>query len=182
MQKPNPRGCCGNPGICLACAQGQISLKGLSRATYCTDRAQTSGTVTPTVELCPPHPTFRTKVRARRNVPEGKKNDNYTYTYKAPLRGLGGVPLGVTQGGMPQGQNDQSPSRGSMWVIPCVRNIYLWTTVIPWLKNARFFVTKRDVHIISGVRQNLRFSRFHIEYHDPGEWGVPRGVTQAGIL
>ena len=72
VQKPNPRGCCGNPGICLKCAQGQNSLKGLPRATHCTDRAQTSGNVTPTVELCPPHPTFRTKVRARRDVPEEK--------------------------------------------------------------------------------------------------------------
>ena len=47
----------------------------------CTDRAQTSGNVSPTAELCPPHPTFGTKVRARRDVPEGKKNHIYTYTY-----------------------------------------------------------------------------------------------------
>ena len=74
MHKPNPRGCCGNPGICLIkCAQRQKSAKGLPRATHCTDRAQTSGNVSPTVELCPPHPTFRTKVRARRNVSEGEK-------------------------------------------------------------------------------------------------------------
>ena len=65
-------GCCGNPGICLIRAQGQISLKGLPRATHCTDRAQTSGNVTPTVELCPPHLTFRIKVRARRDVSEEK--------------------------------------------------------------------------------------------------------------
>ena len=70
----SPRGCCGNPGICLKCAQGQKSLKGLPRATHCTDRAQTSGNVSPRVESCPPHPTFGTKVRARRDVPEGKKN------------------------------------------------------------------------------------------------------------
>ena len=72
MQKPNPRGCFGNPGICLKCAQGQKSLKGLPRAAHSTDRAQTSSNVSPTVELCPPHPTFGTKVRARRDVPEGK--------------------------------------------------------------------------------------------------------------
>ena len=53
----------------------------LPRATHCTDRAQTSGNVSPTVELCPPHPTFGTKVRARRDVPEGKKKHKYTYTY-----------------------------------------------------------------------------------------------------
>ena len=51
------------------------------RATHCTDGAQTSGNMTPTVESCPPHPTFRTKVRARRYVPEEKKMDNYTRTY-----------------------------------------------------------------------------------------------------
>ena len=73
MQKPNPRGCCGNPGICLECAQGHKRLKGLPRAPHCTDCAQTSGNVSPTVELCRPHPTFRTKVRARRDVPEEKK-------------------------------------------------------------------------------------------------------------
>ena len=82
MQKPNPRGCCGNPGICLKCAQGQKSLKGLPRATHCTDRAQTSSNVSPTVELCPPHPTFGTKVRTRRDVAEGEFFfHNYTYTY-----------------------------------------------------------------------------------------------------
>ena len=69
----SPRGCCGNPGICLRCAQGQKRLKGLPRATHCTDRAQTSSNVSPTVELCPPHPTFGTKVRTRRDTPEGEK-------------------------------------------------------------------------------------------------------------
>ena len=53
--------------------QGQKGLKGLPRATHCTDRAQNSGIVTSTVELCPPHPTFRTKVGARKNVSEEKK-------------------------------------------------------------------------------------------------------------
>ena len=80
MQKPNPRGCFGNPWICLKCAQGQKSLKGLPCATHNTDRAQTSSNVSPTVELCPPHPTFGTKVRARRDVPEGRKI--YIYIYK----------------------------------------------------------------------------------------------------
>ena len=84
-----PWGCCRNPGICLKCAQGQESLKGLPRATHCTDRAQTFGNVSPTVELCPPHPTFRTKVRAQRDMPEGKSiYHNYTYTYYvAPSQG-----------------------------------------------------------------------------------------------
>ena len=48
---------------------------------HCTDRAQTSGNVTLTVKLCPPHPTFRTKVRARRDLSEENQNDIYTYTY-----------------------------------------------------------------------------------------------------
>ena len=81
MQKINPRGCFGNPGICLKCAQGQKRLKGLPRATHCTDPAQTSGNVSPTVELCPPHPTFGTKVRARRDVPEGKKEITIIHTH-----------------------------------------------------------------------------------------------------
>ena len=81
MRKPNPRGCCGNPGIRLKCAQGQNSSKGSPRATYSTDRAQTSGNVSPMVELCPPHATFRKKVRARRDVSEEKKSQLYTYTY-----------------------------------------------------------------------------------------------------
>ena len=182
MQKPNPRGCCGNPGICLECAQGQKSSKGLPRATHCTDRTQTSGNVTPTIELCPPHPTFRTKERARRDVSEEKKKDNYTYTYKAPLRGVAGVPREVTHGGMPQGKNDQSPSRRSMWVIPCVRNIYLWINVIPWLKNARFFLPRSATSIFLTFVNACNSHDFHIEYHDFGEWGVPRGVTQAGML
>ena len=44
--------------------------------------AQTFGNVTPTVKMCPPHPTFRTKVRARKDMPEEEKeNDNYTFKY-----------------------------------------------------------------------------------------------------
>ena len=82
MQKPNPWGCFGNPGICLECAQGQESLKGLPCATHGTNRAQTSGNVSPTVNLCPPHPTCGTKVRAQRDVPEGKKKSQlYIYIY-----------------------------------------------------------------------------------------------------
>ena len=84
----SPRGCCGHPGICLKCAQGQKSLNGLPRATRCTDRAQTSSNVSPTVELCPPHSTFETKVRTRRDTPEGKKNHNYTYTYSLAKQSL----------------------------------------------------------------------------------------------
>ena len=41
MWKPQPQGCCGNPGIWLMHAQGQNSLKGSPRATHWTDRAQT---------------------------------------------------------------------------------------------------------------------------------------------
>ena len=58
------------PGdLSSVCARPK-SLKGLPRATHCTYRAQTSGIVTSTVELCPPHPTFRKKVRTRRDMPE----------------------------------------------------------------------------------------------------------------
>ena len=57
-------------------------FEGLPRATHCTDRAQTSGNMTPTVELCPPHPTFRTKVRARRDVhEETPPRQIYIYIY-----------------------------------------------------------------------------------------------------
>ena len=83
MREHHPRGYCGNPGICLIRAQGKNSLKGLPRATHCTDRAQTSGNMTPTVKLCPRPLTFRKKVRARIDVSEEKKNENYTYTYIA---------------------------------------------------------------------------------------------------
>ena len=81
-RNPIPRDVAETRGFNLKCAQGQKKLKGLPRATHCTDRAQTSGNVSPTVELCPLHPTFRTKVRARRDVPKGKKSHNYTYTYR----------------------------------------------------------------------------------------------------
>ena len=61
-------------------------IKGLPRATHCTDRAQTSGNVSPTVELCPPHPKFRKKVRARKDMPEGKKKSQlYIYILLAIL-------------------------------------------------------------------------------------------------
>ena len=80
MQKPNPRGCCGNPWICLKCAQGQKSLKGLTRATHCTDRAQTFGIVTSTVEVCPPHPRFGRRCEHEEICPK-KKINIYTYTY-----------------------------------------------------------------------------------------------------
>ena len=71
------------PYIIFMCPRPKMFL-GLPRATHCTDRAKTSGNVSPTVELSPPHPTFRTKVRARRDVPKGKnKKNKYTYTYKA---------------------------------------------------------------------------------------------------
>ena len=86
MRKHHPRECCGNPGICLKYAQGQEKLKGLPRATHCTDRTQTSGNVTSTVELCPPHLTFRIKVRARRGVPEKKNIYIYRYVYMYLLR------------------------------------------------------------------------------------------------
>ena len=70
--------------------KGQTSLKGLPRATHSTDRAQTSGNVTPRVELCSPSLTFRIKVRAREMCPKKRGTaGNYTYTYKAPLRGVG---------------------------------------------------------------------------------------------
>ena len=81
---------CGNtiPGdvpetrvFALSVPKAKSSLKGSPRATHCTDSAQTFGNVTPTVELCPPHLTFPIKVRARRDVSEEQKNDNYTYTY-----------------------------------------------------------------------------------------------------
>ena len=87
MWKPQPRGCCGNPWIFLIRAQGQKSSKGLPRATHCTDHAQTSGNVTPTVESCPPHLTFRITVRARRGAPE-------KYIYITIIRIHTGLPFG----------------------------------------------------------------------------------------
>ena len=61
-------------GFALSVPKAKNVLKGLPRATHCTDRTQASGNVTPTFELCPPLLTFWTKVRARRDVSEeGKK-------------------------------------------------------------------------------------------------------------
>ena len=80
-ETPSP-GMLRNPGVCLKYAQGQTSFKGLARATHCTGRAQTSGNVTPTVALRPPHPTFRTKLRALRDVLEQRKKwQLYLYIY-----------------------------------------------------------------------------------------------------
>ena len=84
VRKHHPRGCCGNTGICLKYAQGQKSFKGLPHATHCMDRAQNSGNVTPTVEFCPPRPTFRIKVRARRGVPEKKTGQLNVYIQGSP--------------------------------------------------------------------------------------------------
>ena len=69
-------------GFALSMPKARKSPTGLPRATHCTDRTQTSGNVTPTVELCPTPLTFRIKVRARRNVSEEKKNDNNTCIYE----------------------------------------------------------------------------------------------------
>ena len=63
-------------GFVLSVPKAKKVLKGLPRATHCTDRAQTSGNVTPTVELCPPRLTFETKVRARRD--ESEKQNKMT--------------------------------------------------------------------------------------------------------
>ena len=60
-------------GFASSMPKAKKKIKRLPRATHCTDRAQTSGNVTTTVTLCPPHLTFRVKVRARRRVPEKEK-------------------------------------------------------------------------------------------------------------
>ena len=81
IPKPSPRadaetpfpGILQKPGDLPQVCPRPKSFKGLPRATHCTDRTQTSGNVAPTVELCPPHPTFRIKVRARRGVPEKRR-------------------------------------------------------------------------------------------------------------
>ena len=88
MRKPNLGGDAESPSPGMLRKPGDLpqvcprlkSLKGLPRATHCTDRAQTSGNMTLTVEFCPPHLTFRMKVRAQRGVSK-KKNGNYTSTY-----------------------------------------------------------------------------------------------------
>ena len=53
----------------------------------------------------------------------------FRYSTRLPF-GEWGIPRGVTQAGMPQGKNYQSSSSGSMRVIPNVRTIYVWTSVI----------------------------------------------------
>ena len=72
-RNPIPRHVAETRGFALSVPKDKKSLKGLPRATHCTDRAQSFGIVTLTVELCPPHLTFRTKVRARRDMPQENK-------------------------------------------------------------------------------------------------------------
>ena len=72
-KNPNPGDVAETRGFAISVPKAKKSLKGLTRATHCTDRAQTSGNVSPAVELCPPYHTFGTKVRARRDVPKRKK-------------------------------------------------------------------------------------------------------------
>ena len=79
-RNPNSGDVAETRGFALSVPKAKIGLKGLPRATHCTDRAQTSGNVSQTVELCPPHSTFRTKVGPRTDVPEGIYFLNiYTY-------------------------------------------------------------------------------------------------------
>ena len=91
MQKPNPRGCCGNPGTCLKCAQGQKSLKGLQRATLCTDRAQTSRNVSRTVELFPPHQRFGQRCEHEEMCPK-EKIKSHLYIHKCGLNFMKTLP------------------------------------------------------------------------------------------
>ena len=101
------------------------------RAQYCSDRAQTPTTASGQPSSAKSSAFART-ARVRRDMVENRrKNHNYNYKYKAPLRGVG-CPRGVTQAGMPQGKNYQSPSSGRIRVIPNVRNIYFLISVIPW--------------------------------------------------
>ena len=79
-------------------------LKGLATRDKLYGSHPNLGQRDPKVRIVPPPLTFRTKVRARRDMPENRdKNYRYTYTYKAPLPGLRGVPRGVTESRMPQG-------------------------------------------------------------------------------
>ena len=64
------------------------------------------------------------RARPARKCPAARKKTRFYFVTRLPF-GECGVPRGVTQAGMPQGNNYQSSSSGSMSAIPNVRNIYL---------------------------------------------------------
>ena len=79
MQKPNPRGCCGNPGICLECAQGQKKLKRLATRDALHESRPNLRQRDPNRRIAPSDVSDKgvsTKRRARRK----KRNDDCTYT------------------------------------------------------------------------------------------------------
>ena len=83
MRKHHPRGCCGNPGICLIHAQGQKKIKGLPRATHCTDHAQNLRQRDPNGRIVPtPSDVSDKGASTKRCARRKKENGKYTYTYK----------------------------------------------------------------------------------------------------
>ena len=105
MRKPNPRrdgetqslGECGNTtpadvaetrGFALSMPKAKKVLNAC-HGRHCANRAQTSSNVTPTVDFCPPHLTFRIKVRVRRGVPKKTKCQLYVYILRLCHLSLG---------------------------------------------------------------------------------------------
>ena len=73
MQQPKPRGCCGNPGIASCVPQAKKVKRLATRDTLNGSRPNLRQRE-PDGRIVPTPPTFGTKVRARRDVPEGRKN------------------------------------------------------------------------------------------------------------
>ena len=78
-----------------------------------------------------------------------------------------GVSRGVTQGGMPQAKTHQSPSGGSMRVIPHIRKICIWISVIAWyhVKKCTFCCHKSRRQFFLGL-SNIVIVTICGKFHD----------------
>ena len=86
-------------------------------------RARLAGSAPRTIPRQSSRAASRSAARARsENTPAVNQNTIPLCYTRLPFGELGST-RGVTQTGMLQGKNDQSPSSGSMRVIPIVRNI-----------------------------------------------------------
>ena len=114
-----------NPGNRLIHSRREKDFECTPRELQCSDRAQTSTTGSGRASCIDVVLGFWLKVLVRRDKFENRRKfHKYTYTYKAPLRGVGCFPRGDASWHA-TGENYQSPSSGtrSMRVIPNERNI-----------------------------------------------------------
>ena len=113
---------CREPGKSSYTLPAEKNFERLPREVQRSDGAQTSTSVSGRASRVGVFSVLAKSARTKRYV--DKKNHNYTYTCKAPLRGVGCSPRGDASWHATR-KNHQSPSSGSMGAIPNVRNIYL---------------------------------------------------------